>query len=496
MSSHREDDRPDRWRSHPIAGLLLRALALLIPFAVSLACILTLAHVVPRPHGTALIGWYVGICAVSWLALALAQRPLGRLLPLAVLLELALVFPDNAPSRAQLARRAGSTRALRQLLASPQNETVQEAAERVLTLVGALAKHDRKTRGHAERVRALSDLIAERMALPQHGRDRLRWAALLHDIGKLQVSAELLNKDGKPTSHEWDVIRRHPEHGAQIAAPLMEWLEGWGDVIVQHHERWDGGGYPHGLAGAEICLGARIVSVADAYDVMTSTRAYKKPIGRAAALRDLTRCAGSQFDPNVVRAMFAVPSRRLVVAMGPLSWMSGLPFVGQTAVVAQTSTALGAAALTGAAAFAPAVDVSTTPHSTSLSIPARSHVDGGPGANAGPISVADSARSISSAHTGQGRARSSHVAHGQNRQDPTGSTKPTKPRATTSPTPRPTRSHKTTPAGSPTSSPTPTPTRTDSSGPGGGDGGGDGGGGGGGGNSGPGSGTPTPGTDH
>src|SRR4051795_8048012 len=380
VSSHREDDRSDRWRSHPIPGLLLRALALLIPFGVSLACIVALTKLVPRPHGTAMIAWYLGICTTSWLVLAFAQRPLGRLLPLAVLLELALVFPDNAPSRAQLARRAGSTRAIRQLLESPQNETVQQAAERVLALVGALAKHDRKTRGHAERVRSLTDLIAERMALPQRDRDRLRWAALLHDIGKLQVSPELLNKDGKPTSQEWEVIRRHPEHGAEIAAPLMAWLDGWGEVIVQHHERWDGGGYPHGLAGYEICLGARIVSVADAYDVMTSTRAYKKPIGRAAALRDLTRCAGSQFDPEVVRAMVAVPSRRLVVAMGPLSWVSGVPFVGQTAVVTQTSTAIGAAALTGAAAFSPVFDLSPAPHPTPLSgvspVHAHSHLAG------------------------------------------------------------------------------------------------------------------------
>src|SRR3954470_14820711 len=380
VSSHREDDRPDRWRSRPIAGLLLRALALLIPFGVSLACIVALTKLVPRPHGTTMIVWYLGICTVSWLVLAFAQRPLGRLLPLAVLLELALVFPDNAPSRAQLARRAGSTRALRQLLASPQNGNVQHAAERVLALVGALAKHDRKTRGHAERVRSLTDLIAERMALPQRDRDRLRWAALLHVIGKLEVSPELLNKDGKPTSQEWEVIRRHPEHGAEIAAPLMAWLDGWGDVIVQHHERWDGGGYPHGLAGAEICLGARIVSVADAYDVMTSTRAYKKPIGRAAALRDLTRCAGSQFDPEVVRAMVAVPSRRLVVAMGPLSWVSGFPFIGQTAMVGQTSTAIGAAALTGAAAFSPVFDLSPAPHPTPLSgdsaVHAHSHLAG------------------------------------------------------------------------------------------------------------------------
>src|SRR3954452_20309547 len=434
VSSHREDDRPDRWRSHPIAGLLLRALALLIPFGVSLACIVALTKLVPRPHGTAMIAWYLGICTTSWLVLAFAQRPLGRLLPLAVLLELALVFPDNAPSRAQLARRAGSTRALRQLLESPQNETVQQAAERVLSLVGALAKHDRKTRGHAERVRSLTDLIAEPMALPQHDRDRLRWAALLHDSGKLHVSAELLNKDGKPTSQEWDIIRQHPAHGAAMAAPLMGWLEGWGDVIVQHHGRWDGAGYPHGLAGAEICLGARIVSVADAYDVMTSTRAYKKPIGRAAALRDLTRCAGSQFDPNVVRAMVAVPSRRLVVAMGPLSWVSGVPFVGQTAVVSQTGTVLGAAALTGAAAFSPVFDLSTAPHPTALSVPGAVHAHSRPPGT----SATTLASSTSTEHTSDGAARkarkrsvSAHGhAHPSNTPHPgSGSSHPTKPKA-------------------------------------------------------------------
>jgi putative nucleotidyltransferase with HDIG domain len=367
VSSHRPDERANRWEQHRFAGATLRALAILLPFAASLATILLLAHLIPRPHGDAVLLWYVAICAVSWGVLAVVQRPLSRLLPLAVLLELALVFPDRAPSRAVLAHRAGSTRELRRLLAAPADETVQQAAERVLALVGVLARHDRKTRGHAERVRALTDLLAERMSLPERDRDRLRWAALLHDIGKLRVPTELLNKDGKPTSTEWDVIRQHPEHGAEIAAPLMEWLDGWGDVIVQHHERWDGGGYPHRLSGEQICLGARIVSVADAYDVMTSTRAYKKPIGHPAALRELTRCSGGQFDPAVVRAMVAVPNRRLIVAVGPLSWVTGLPVIGQSTAVAstvaaQTGTALGAAALAGATALTPAFGMSPAPH--------------------------------------------------------------------------------------------------------------------------------------
>ena len=88
----------------------------------------------------------------------------------------------------------------------------------------------------------------------------------------------------------------------------MDWLDGWGDVIVQHHEKWDGSGYPRGLAGERICLGARIVAVADAYDVMTAARAYKRPIGRANALRELVACSGSHFDPEVVRALISVRS--------------------------------------------------------------------------------------------------------------------------------------------------------------------------------------------
>jgi putative nucleotidyltransferase with HDIG domain len=354
-----------RWQRRWLAGLLVRIVTAVVPFVLAIGTISALGHLVPRPDGGLVVGWYAGICAVSWLVLWQAQRVLHRLLPLAGLLEMSLLFPDRAPSRLKLARRVASRRDLEQMLSRAgtpgQHESTQEAAERILVLVSALSEHDRATRGHSERVRVLSDLIAVRMGLSEHDRDRLRWAALLHDIGKLQVSTSLLNKPATPTPREWEEIRRHPHHGAAMAAPLLDWLESWGDVIVQHHEKWDGSGYPAGLAGTAICLGARIVAVADAFDVMTAARAYKKPSGRAAALRELVACSGAHFDPEVVRALITTPQHRLLATMGPLSWITGLPLIGQaptalTATLAsQATAALGAAALTGTTALTGAV---------------------------------------------------------------------------------------------------------------------------------------------
>ena len=160
----------------------------------------------------------------------------------------------------------------------------------------------------------------------------------------------LLNKPGKPTDEEWTLLKAHPAHGAEMAAALLPWLAEWGAVIVEHHERYDGTGYPTGIAGAQISLGARIVSVADAYDVMTAARAYQRPVSRAAALAELVRLSGSQFDPAVVRAMVAVGAPRLRRAQGLVSWLADVPLVATGAVPAATvARVVGAGALaTGA----------------------------------------------------------------------------------------------------------------------------------------------------
>ena len=276
---------------------------------------------------------------LPWVVYIAVNRVARRALPLAALLKMTLVFPDHAPSRLAVARKAGSTRSLARQLEQPQALDAEEglslAAERILALATSLSKHDRMTRGHSERVRALTDLIAEQMKLPAADRNRLRWASLLHDIGKLSVPASVLNKSGKPDAEEWQTLLRHPLEGKRLVAPLADWLGIWAATVPEHHERYDGSGYPRGLVGEQISPGGRIVAVADSYDAMTSARSYSKAMTPAAARQELTACAGSHFDPVVIRAFLEVSVGRLSVVGGPLAWLgefsalNGAPQLGQ-----------------------------------------------------------------------------------------------------------------------------------------------------------------------
>jgi hypothetical protein len=164
--------------------------------------------------------------------------------------------------------------------------------------------------------------------MAEKDRARLRWAALLHDVGKLEVPASLLNKPSAPDEAEWVVLRRHPEDGARMVAPLLPWLGEWGAAVVQHHERYDGTGYPRGLRGNEISLAARIVSVADVYEVMTAPRPYKRPMSVVASRRELIRVAGTQLDPAIVRAFLNISSGNLWRTIGFGAWIAQIPTLG------------------------------------------------------------------------------------------------------------------------------------------------------------------------
>ena len=366
--------RQDRWRRRAAGATLLRAAVLAGPVLASVGAAWAVREALP-PVGS-LAGraaHLLVLLAVSTVVLLVVDRLFRRALPLVTLLNLSMLFPDRAPSRLRVARAAIRRRPIEEQLARVREAGADPGAvaEEILTLVAALSRHDRPTRGHAERVRMFTDLLAEELKVPERDRDLLRWAAILHDIGKLRVPVALLNKPGKPTDDEWALLKAHPAHGAEMAAALLPWLGEWGSVIVEHHERYDGTGYPTGLAGSQISLGARIVSVADAYDVMTAARAYKRPVSRAAALAELVRFSGRQFDPAVVRAMVAVGAPRLRRAQGLVSWLADVPLVATGAVPAATvARVVGAGALaTGAVTGGlPAAALSTAPpaHATTV----------------------------------------------------------------------------------------------------------------------------------
>lgn len=180
----------------------------------------------------------------------------------------------------------------------------------------ALDAHDPYTAGHSERVSAVSLAIGRDMGLDATQLEVLRLGALLHDIGKIGISDHVLMKPGPLTPAEYEIIKQHPGVGARILRSVP-FLEPYIPIVELHHERPDGKGYPHGLQGTEIPMVARIVHVADAFDAMTSARAYRPALATSEGLRELWRCAGSQFDAEVVQALAkALPDIDMSAAKG------------------------------------------------------------------------------------------------------------------------------------------------------------------------------------
>ncbi len=176
----------------------------------------------------------------------------------------------------------------------------------VKTLSAVATIHDGKTSAHANRMVRLAEETARGLGRTEEEIHLVRLAALFHDIGKIGIPDAILHKPGPLTEEEWTVMRRHPVLGQHILEQVGGLFELLSHIVVAHHEHWDGRGYPHGLAQEAIPLGARILTVVDSYDAMTSERPYRKPLPVTYARTELQRCAGSQYDPHVVEVFLQV----------------------------------------------------------------------------------------------------------------------------------------------------------------------------------------------
>lgn len=177
----------------------------------------------------------------------------------------------------------------------------------VLALAKVMESRDAYVSGHSRKVTELSVRLAKKLECSHAEVQAIRWAAMLHDIGKVGIRDEILNKNTSLTREEWAVMHRHPESGAEIVRMASN-LDFVAAIILAHHEQYDGGGYPYGLQRDMIPFGARILAVADAYSAMTDNRPYRSSCSLELTIAELKRCAGTQFDPRVVDAFISIIS--------------------------------------------------------------------------------------------------------------------------------------------------------------------------------------------
>jgi diguanylate cyclase (GGDEF)-like protein len=182
-----------------------------------------------------------------------------------------------------------------------RNKLYESSSEKNKTIglvINSLFAKSHRESQHSKRVSELCEFIAGKMDMSASEVNRMRVAGLMHDIGKISISESILNNPGKHSSEEWEEMKRHPEAGYRILSASSDFID-ISPAILEHHERWDGRGYPRGISGESISLQARIIIVADAYDAMTSERSYKLPMSSHDAIQEIRNCVGTQFDPQV-----------------------------------------------------------------------------------------------------------------------------------------------------------------------------------------------------
>jgi polar amino acid transport system substrate-binding protein len=181
----------------------------------------------------------------------------------------------------------------------------------VTLLVKTLEYYDKYTQGHSERVAKYAVKVAEKLDLPPEKIKKIYWASLLHDIGKIYVPQNILNKNGRLTQEEFEIIKIHPIKSEEILKQVDEFKD-LAEVVRHHHERWDGLGYPDGLSAYEIPLESRIIAMSDAFDAMTSERPYKRAMTLEEAILEIEKNKGKQFDPQIAEIMIKIIKEEII----------------------------------------------------------------------------------------------------------------------------------------------------------------------------------------